>query len=154
MRILMVCLGNICRSPSAEAVLRARAEQRGLGQRLQIDSAGTGDWHVGKPPDARSQAAAARRGYRLDDLRARQVRAADFQDFDLLLAMDQDNLHTLRQRAPASPRAELALLLTYAGLGEHEVPDPYYGGEQGFEQVLDLLEQASDALLDRLEPLL
>lgn len=154
MRILMVCLGNICRSPSAEAVLRARADQRGLGQRLQIDSAGTGDWHVGKPPDARSQAAAARRGYPLDDLRARQVRAADFQEFDLLLAMDQDNLRTLRQRAPASPRAELALLLAHAGLGECEVPDPYYGGEQGFEQVLDLLEQASDALLDRLELLL
>lgn len=147
MRVLFVCLGNICRSPTAEAVFRQRLQQAGLSERVTVDSAGTGDWHVGKSPDSRSTEAALRRGYDLSILRARQVQVEDFQRFDLILAMDQANLSRLQVLQPASAGAELDLFLRRYHLALDEVPDPYYGGADGFEQVLDLIEQASDALL-------
>jgi protein-tyrosine phosphatase len=140
MRVLMVCLGNICRSPTAEAVLRAKLLAAGLGQRVEVDSAGTGSWHIGDAPDARSLRHAARRGYDLSALRGRQVAEDDFQRFDLILAMDEDNLADLRRLAPdGAHRAELRLFTHI------EVPDPYSGGAEGFERVLDLVEAASDA---------
>ncbi|WP_444438284.1 low molecular weight protein-tyrosine-phosphatase [Pseudomonas sp. A6] len=146
MRVLFVCLGNICRSPTAEGVFRHKLREAGLEARVTVDSAGTGDWHVGKAPDARTRVAAMRRGYDLSALRARQVSAADFADFDLILAMDLSNLADLERLRGGGP-AELDLFLRrYAGVLD-EVPDPYYGGEAGFEQVLDLLETACDALL-------
>src|SRR5690554_1052508 len=148
LKVLFVCLGNICRSPTAEGVFRYHVEQAGLQERIVIDSAGTADWHIGKAPDPRTVKAAAKRGYDLSALRGRQAQAADFQRFDLILAMDNSNLANLQAIRPADARAELALYLPRVGLEQREVPDPYYGGEEGFEQVLDLLEQASDALLN------
>ena len=147
MRVLFVCLGNICRSPTAEGVLRHKLQQVGLAGRVTVDSAGTGAWHVGKAPDPRTRAAAAQRGYRLDELRARQVEAEDFRRFDLILAMDRDNLCELQRLRPSAGGAELDLLLRRGGLAEHEVPDPYYGGEAGFERVLDMVEQACARLI-------
>ena len=144
LRVLMVCLGNICRSPTAEAVLRQRLRAGGLQDRVEVDSAGTGSWHVGNPPDARSQRHALRRGYDLSGQRARRVTEADFERFDLLLAMDEDNLADLARMKPAGARAELRLFAAA------DVPDPYTGGEQGFEQVLDIVERASDALVAEL----
>jgi protein-tyrosine phosphatase len=145
MRVLMVCLGNICRSPTAEAVLRAKLEAAGLGKQVAVDSAGTGDWHVGSPPDARSQRHAAKRGYDLSSLRGRQVAEADFHRFDLILAMDEDNLADLQRLAPeGSSCAEVRLFASI------EVPDPYTGGAAGFEQVLDLVEAASDTWVKNL----
>ncbi|WP_027910373.1 low molecular weight protein-tyrosine-phosphatase [Pseudomonas sp. URMO17WK12:I4] len=151
MRVLFVCLGNICRSPTAEAVMRQRLQQAGLAERIELDSAGTGDWHVGKAPDSRTQQAASRRGYDLSSLRGRQVSVDDFARFDLILAMDSANLRDLQRIRPANARAELDLYLRRFELAEDEVPDPYYGGSEGFEHVLDLLEQASDALLIELK---
>ncbi|UQY35265.1 low molecular weight phosphotyrosine protein phosphatase [Pseudomonas fulva] len=151
MRVLFVCLGNICRSPTAEAVLRQRLQQAGLAERIDVDSAGTGDWHIGKAPDSRTQEAAKRRGYDLSSLRGRQVSPDDFARFDLILAMDSANLRDLQRLRPAQARGELDLYLRRFGLAEDEVPDPYYGGSEGFEHVLDLLEQASDALLIELK---
>lgn len=149
-RILFVCLGNICRSPTAEGVFRCRARQAGLTA-LQIDSAGTAGWHIGKAPDPRTVAAAKRRGYDLSALRARQIRAADFDNFDLVLAMDKQNLAELKSIAPRGAKTSLGLFLDYAGNAAfREVPDPYYGGDAGFEQVLDLIEQASDGVIARL----
>jgi protein-tyrosine phosphatase len=145
MRVLMVCLGNICRSPTAEAVLRAKLEAAGLAQRVEVDSAGTGSWHLGDPPDPRSQRHAARRGYDLSALRARCVAEDDFHRFDLILAMDHNNLADLRRLAPeGAHRAELRLFAPI------EVPDPYSGGAAGFERVLDLVETASDAWIEDL----
>lgn len=147
--ILFVCLGNICRSPTAEAVFRARAARAGLLDRLRVDSCGTSDWHIGKAPDSRSIRAAATRGYDLAPLRARQLAAEDFTRFDLILAMDHANLTAIRARAPATAaRAECRLFLSFhpAPPGE-EVPDPYYGDEDGFHHVLDLVETASDGLI-------
>lgn len=150
MRILFVCLGNICRSPTAEAVLRHKLHELGLGESVEVDSAGTGDWHVGKPPDSRTRQAAQLRGYDLSALRGRQVCAGDFSRFDLILAMDNSNLEHLRRLRPGNTAAELDLFLRRYDLALDEVPDPYYGGEEGFEQVLDLLEQACDGLLGEL----
>lgn len=147
MKVLFVCLGNICRSPTAEGVFRHKLRAARLEERVQVDSAGTGDWHVGKAPDSRTRQTALRRGYDLSAQRARQVEAADFQRFDLILAMDQSNLRNLQALRPANARADLDLYLRRYELALDEVPDPYYGGEDGFEQVLDLIEQASDALL-------
>lgn len=150
MKVLFVCLGNICRSPTAEGVFRHKLREAGLQGRVEVDSAGTGDWHVGKAPDSRTRIAAQRRGYDLSALRARQVEAADFQRFDLILAMDQSNLRNLQALRPANGKADLDLYLRRYQLALDEVPDPYYGGEDGFEQVLDLIEQASDALLSEI----
>ena len=151
MRILFVCLGNICRSPTAEAVLRSLAEREAPELPLEVDSAGTAGYHVGAPPDPRTRAAAARRGYDLSALRARLVEPADFERFDLILAMDRENLSVLRQRAPAVAMERLRLLLEFAPQsGSEDVPDPYYGGPNGFEEVLDLIEAATRGLLTHL----
>lgn len=150
--MLFVCLGNICRSPTAEAVFRERAARAGLGDRLLVDSAGTGDWHVGHPPDRRAIAHAARRGYDLSPLRARQVTREDFRRFGWILAMDEDNLRDLAVLRPDPFDGHLGLMLDLApSLGVREVPDPYYGRSDGFERVLDLLEEASERLIERVE---
>lgn len=154
MRILFVCLGNICRSPTAEGVLRHKLQLAGLAGRVQVDSAGTGAWHVGKAPDPRTRAVAEQRGYLLHDLRARQVQEADFQCFDLILAMDNDNLRELRSLRPAAAVAEVDLFLRRVRLAEHEVPDPYYGGADGFERVLDMVELACDRLIEQIREVL
>jgi protein-tyrosine phosphatase len=147
--VLFVCLGNICRSPTAEGVLRERAMRAGID--LVIDSAGTGDWYVGSPPDRRAIQHAAKRGYDLTKLRARQVVREDFQRFGWILAMDRGNLRELRMLRPEGFTGHLGLFLDFAPmLGASEVPDPYYGGREGFERVLDLVEQASDSLLQHL----
>ncbi|NMZ69341.1 protein tyrosine phosphatase [Pseudomonas peli] len=151
MRVLFVCLGNICRSPTAEGVLRHKLREAGLEGRVEVDSAGTGDWHVGKAADLRTRQAAQQRGYDLSALRGRQVKAADFHGFDLILAMDNSNLHDLQQLRPGNDAAELDLFLRRYQLELDEVPDPYYGGEAGFAQVLDLIEQACDALVIELK---
>lgn len=146
-RVLLVCLGNICRSPSAHGVLEKYIKDKGLEEKIEVDSAGTGDWHIGKPPDPRSIVAAEKRGYDLRQLVARQVSEQDFLDFDYILAMDRSNLRALQELSPPSHRARLRLFLDY-GSGSHEiVPDPYTGGEQGFELVLDLIEDACERLL-------
>ena len=151
MRILFVCLGNICRSPTAEGVLRHRLQQAGLEGQIEVASAGTGGWHAGEPPDKRTQRAALRRGYDLSQQRAQQVRAQDFERYDLILAMDNSNLRDLQAMQPANGKAELDLFLRrYKGV-KHEVPDPYYDGEQGFEEVLDLIEAACDGLVIELK---
>lgn len=156
MRVLFVCLGNICRSPTAEGVFRRLLEEQGLDDRVQVDSCGIGDWHRGKAPDGRARQAAVSRGIDISALRARQLMDADFHRFDYLLAMDHDNLEVLRSRAPEKVVGHLGLFLDFAGLEGHVVPDPYYGGEQGFEKVFDLVEIASRGLLEdilgRLEP--
>ncbi|MBV7545249.1 low molecular weight phosphotyrosine protein phosphatase [Pseudomonas sp. PDM26] len=151
MRVLFVCLGNICRSPTAEGVLRHKLREAGLADRVEVASAGTGDWHVGKAPDKRSQAAAKLRGYDLSTQRARQVSRADFATYDLILAMDNSNLRNLKALQPAAGKAELDLFLRRYQSQIDEVPDPYYDGEQGFEQVLDLIEHASDLLVIELK---
>ena len=151
MRILFVCLGNICRSPSAEAVLRQIAAQEAPELRIEVDSAGTAGYHIGEPPDARSQEAALRRGYDMSRQRARIVEPDDFERFDLILAMDENNLAILRRRAPAAAKERVRLFLEFApDAGTPEVPDPYYGGARGFEEVLDLVEAASRGLIAHL----
>ncbi|WP_235823565.1 low molecular weight protein-tyrosine-phosphatase [Azohydromonas sediminis] len=150
-RVLMVCMGNICRSPTAEAVLRTQAALRGLARRVEVDSAGTHGWHAGEPPDPRAQAHGARRGYDLAPLRARRVQAVDFERFDLILAMDRDNLAQLLALRPPGAAARLELLMHFARRhAVDEVPDPYYGAADGFERVLDLVEDACEGLLDHL----
>jgi protein-tyrosine phosphatase len=144
-RILFVCLGNICRSPTAEGVMRHLLAQRGLAGEVEVASAGTGSWHVGSPPDARSAEAARRRGIVLAGA-AQQVRPADFGAYDLLVAMDRSNERDLLAAAPdAAARAKVRLLLDGA-----DVPDPYYGGERGFDDVLDLVTEGCERLLDDL----
>ncbi len=151
MRILCVCLGNICRSPTAEGVLRAIAAREYPYLKLEVDSAGTADYHVGEPPDRRTVAAARRRGYDLSGLRARQVQSEDFRRFDYLLAMDRANLSELESRRLVGAPARLALFMSFAPGGEYdEVPDPYYGGTEDFERVLDLCESAARGLLSQL----
>lgn len=148
--VLFVCMGNICRSPTAEGVFRDLAGRSGIGSALLVDSAGTGDWHVGAAPDRRAIEAARRRGYDLTNLRARQVATADFARFGWVLAMDKQNLRALEVMRPPDYPGHLGLLLALAPeLGIDEVPDPYYGGPAGFERVLDLLEHAAAALLER-----
>jgi protein-tyrosine phosphatase len=151
-RILFMCLGNICRSPTAEAVMRGIAAREAPELTISVDSAGTANYHPGASPDRRAQAAARKRGYDLSGLRARQVCDADFAEFDLILAMDRDNLRQLLARAPRGARAKVQLFLDYAPEQPvREVPDPYYGGSGGFEQVLDLVEAAARGLLRRLQ---
>ncbi|MBZ9538526.1 low molecular weight protein-tyrosine-phosphatase [Modicisalibacter tunisiensis] len=150
MRVLFVCLGNICRSPSAEGVFREQLRQAGLADRVEVDSCGIGHWHVGKAPDRRAQAAAGQRGIDLSALRARMLEAEDFERFDYILAMDHDNLAAIEARRPAGCRARIDLFLSYAGRPDEAVPDPYFGGDDGFEHVLDLIEAASRGLIDAL----
>lgn len=141
-------MGNICRSPTAEGVFRHFAEEAGLAEALTIDSAGTHAYHVGEPPDRRAASAAERRGISLEGIRARRVEGTDFETFDLVLAMDEDNLRLLMEQADPEHHGKIRLFLEY-GSGEHrEVPDPYYGGTTGFERVLDLVEDASRGLLE------
>ena len=149
----MVCLGNICRSPSAEGVLRHLAATEAPQLPLEIDSAGTADYHIGAPPDARSRRAALRRGIDIGGLRARQVAADDFARFDLILAMDRENLRTLRAMQPRNSRARTCSFFssTRRILGLREVPDPYYGDDAAFEEVLDLTTAAARGLLAALE---
>jgi protein-tyrosine phosphatase len=146
--ILLVCMGNICRSPTAEGVLRALVEREELSAFFEIDSAGTHGYHVGEPPDPRATRAALRRGYDLSPLRARRINEIDFRHFDCILAMDRENLALLQRGCPSEHRHKLGLFLEYAvGSDEDEVPDPYYGGEDGFEHVLDLVEDAARGLI-------
>lgn len=148
MKVLLVCLGNICRSPTAEGVLRALAAREAPQLALRADSAGTANYHIGAPPDPRTLAAARRRGYDLSDLRARQVQAADFTAFDLLLAMDEDNLAGLRAQAPSGTHPRLKMFLEFAPeLGRLDVPDPYYGTARDFDLVVDLVERGARGLL-------
>lgn len=153
MRILFVCMGNICRSPTAEGVMRHLLAEEGLADLVELDSAGTGGWHAGDPPDRRATATARARGIVLEGA-ARQVRREDFAAFDLLLAADRENLADLRALAPAGTGHKIRLLREFdpasAGPGELDVPDPYYGGERGFEEVLDLVEAACRGLIDRI----
>ena len=147
-KILFVCMGNICRSPTAEAVFRTRVEEAGLAQHILIDSAGTHDYHIGNPPDTRTQCAAIKRGYDMSMLRGRQVEAADFTRFDYVLAMDHANLSILNRLCPQDRHERVGLFLQYARRHkEREVPDPYYGGSDGFERVLDMVEDAAEGLL-------
>jgi protein-tyrosine phosphatase len=150
-RVLFVCMGNICRSPTAEGVFRKLVQERAPHLEVEIDSAGTHGYHVGDPPDRRAIAAAARRGVDLGGLRARTVEDADFETFDLLVAMDQLNREVLVDRSPDEYRERIRLMLEFAPSTDLEdVPDPYYGGAVGFERVLDLVEEASKGLLDEL----
>jgi len=148
--VLFVCLGNICRSPTAEGVLRAIAAREYPGLMLDVDSAGTADYHVGEPPDRRTVAAARRRGYDLAGLRARQVQPEDFNRFDFVLAMDRANLEALARLRPEDARARLALFLDFAPDSGSEVPDPYYGSVEDFERVIELCESGARGLLDSL----
>lgn len=145
--ILLVCLGNICRSPTAHAVLQQMAQGQNIP--LEIDSAGTGDWHIGHPPDERATDAASARGYDLTTLRARQVTMEDFYTYDLILAMDRSNLENLQKLAPADATAQIELFLPYGNIPTQEVPDPYFGGADGFTHVLDLIEDSSKNILAR-----
>jgi protein-tyrosine phosphatase len=149
-RVLMVCLGNICRSPTAVAVFRQHVAAAGLDGQIEVDSAGTSDWHLGEPPDPRSMRAAAERLYDLSTLRARQVSVRDFEDFDYILAMDRQNLAHLEELCPVACQEKLGLLLAYGNTGWQEVPDPYNSGHEGFELVLDLVETASASLLQEI----
>jgi len=151
-RLLFVCMGNICRSPTAHGVMRAKVQAAGLAARIEVDSAGTHAYHVGEAPDPRSQAHALRRGYDLSDLRARALTEADFHQFDRVLVMDAANLARARQLCPALLHGRLDRLLVHApALNTLDVPDPYYGGDAGFETVLDLVEGACDSLLQALQ---
>jgi len=147
-RVLFVCLGNICRSPTAEGVFRALVETEGLINKIEIDSAGTHAYHVGEGPDPRSQEAAARRGIDLSTLRGRRATEADIKEFDYVLAMDQENYAHLKSLAPTNLTSRVRLLMQYAPeRQENEVPDPYFGGEGGFDRVLDMIEDAAVGLL-------
>ena len=148
--VLFVCMGNICRSPTAEGVFRHHVELAGLSEAIAIDSAGTHAYHVGDPPDRRARAAAERRGISLGDLRARRVRDEDFERFDYIVAMDTDNLERLKDQSPPEHHGKVRLFLEFSSMREREVPDPYYGGPAGFERVLDLVEDASRGLLETL----
>lgn len=151
-KVLFVCMGNICRSPTADAVFRHIVSIAGMDHMIEVDSAGTHAYHIGNPPDHRAQHTALQRGYKMDELRARAVQSSDFEEFDYILAMDNENLALLRQRSPQHHHGKIQLFMQY---GENapvniEVPDPYFGGQQGFEQVLDMVEEASRGLLAHL----
>lgn len=150
-KLLFVCTGNICRSPTAEGVFRHKAHALGLADRFHAQSAGVASYHVGEPPDPRSVAAAAARGYDLRDIRARRVRPADFDDFDLILAMDSGHHRALKTMAPRDQGDKISLFLSHAAsVRQRDVPDPYYGAGNHFEEVLDLIEAGADGLLDEM----
>lgn len=150
-KILFVCMGNICRSPTAEGVFRHQVSKAGQTDNIIIDSAGTHAYHVGSLPDRRAQQAALRRGYDLSGLRGRQVGARDFHEFDYILAMDRANLDNLLQDCPPQQQHKLKLFMEFSrGFSEREVPDPYYGGSQGFEHVLNMVEDAASGLLEEI----
>ena len=152
--VLFVCMGNICRSPTAEGVFRAALNRAGIANRVRTDSAGLGDWHVGAPPDKRAIEAARRRGYDLSALRGRKVEREDFSRFDWILCMDESNLKTLNDLKPDDFAGHLGLLLEFAPeQGMREVPDPYYGGPEGFDRVLDLIEASAAGLVAKLHPI-
>jgi protein-tyrosine phosphatase len=149
--VLFVCMGNICRSPTAEGVFRQKLQEAGLATVVRTDSAGTHGYHIGSPPDPRACKAALGRGIDISDLRARLLVTEDFQNFDYVVAMDNDNLSVMRALRPAQSRAHIGLLLDYAPPGSvREVPDPYYGSRQGFDQVLDLVEAGCQGLLQEI----
>ncbi len=148
-KVLFVCMGNICRSPTAEGVFRDKIKKTAPNLAIEIDSAGTHDYHIGKAPDARAQVAAQTRGYDISDLRGRQVNPHDFEKFDYVLAMDKDNLTILQKMCPAHLQHKVKRLLAFSHRYPNlDVPDPYYGGQSGFSQVLDMIEDATDGLLD------
>lgn len=147
--VLFVCLGNICRSPSAEAVFKKKAADRGLN--IEIDSAGTAGYHKGAAPDKRSQAVGVERGYSFKGLKCRKVVEQDFDQFDYIVAMDNKNIEDLLEICPEEFQHKVSLLLSFATSEEQEVPDPYYGGKRGFEYVLDLIEQGADGLIEHLK---
>jgi protein-tyrosine phosphatase len=149
--VLFVCMGNICRSPTAEGVFRHLVEEGGLSDHIEIDSAGTHAYHVNEPPDRRATAAAERRGYSLTAIRARRVVDTDFERFDYIIAMDRDNVERLVEQADVEHHDKIRLFLEFANAQENEVPDPYYGGAAGFERVLDLVEDASRGFLETLQ---
>ena len=151
-RVLFVCMGNICRSPTAHGVFRQKVADAGLAEVIEVDSAGTHNFHPGSPPDRRSQAYAARRGYDVADLRARQIRGADFEHYDLILVMDAENLAAVGAVCPSLHRGKIRRLTEYClrYIGSDEVPDPYYGSAQEFERALDLVEDACDGLMQQL----
>lgn len=149
-RVLMVCTGNICRSPTAEGVLRDLVQQRGLADQIEVDSAGMIAYHSGESPDRRSAAEARRRGIEISDQRARQLEAEDFETFDHLLAMDRSHLRDMQAMAPKHLHHKISLLLTHAGM-DRDVPDPYYGGHDGFVTTFDLVDQGCRAFLDGLD---
>lgn len=149
--VIFICMGNICRSPTAEAVFRHYVEDAGLAGNILIDSAGTHDYHIGEPPDLRTQRAAGQRGYEMGGLRGRQVEEGDFLRFDYVLAMDKANLAILQRLAPPDSKAQVQLFLDFARRhAGREVPDPYYGGAEGFEHVLDMVEDAAQGLLQHI----
>ena len=148
--VLFVCMGNICRSPTAEGVFRHFVGEAGLSDSIEVDSAGTHAYHTNEPADRRAQAAAERRGYSMSDIRARRVAEHDFERFDYIVAMDKDNLAMLIEQADAEHHEKIRLFLEFSTAQETEVPDPYYGGAAGFERVLDLVEEASRGLLETL----
>lgn len=145
--VLFVCLGNICRSPTAQGVFEKRLAESALAGRVRVDSAGTAAYHIGKAPDKRSISMARSRGYELSHLRARQVNEDDFHQFDLILAMDLSNYEDLQLIQPAGSRAELRMFLSFADSDQQEVPDPYYGGSESFAEVVGLVESAADGLI-------
>ncbi|NND65534.1 MAG: low molecular weight phosphotyrosine protein phosphatase [Gammaproteobacteria bacterium] len=152
MKILFVCMGNICRSPTAEAVMQRRLAESDIAHRVIIDSAATHGYHLGAAPDQRSQEYASKRGYDLSSLRARAVQATDFTEYDWLLVMDHENRRDLQAECPPSELQKIKLLLDFANNADtDEVPDPYYGGQQGFERVLDLIEESIEGLIHYLK---
>ncbi len=149
-KVLFVCLGNICRSPTAQGIFEHMVKEAGLEDKIIIDSAGTAGYHIGVQPDKRSQAAALKRNYDLSAQRARKVEYEDFVEFDYILAMDESNFEDIKEIAPRELYHKIHLILDYGSSGKKSVPDPYYGGEKGFELVLDLLEEACEGLLKKI----
>mgnify|MGYP003302609516 CR=1 FL=1 len=149
--VMFVCLGNICRSPTAHGVFESLVKEFGLQDQIVVESSGTGGWHIGESPDKRATVFAATRGFDLADLRAQQFKASDFDCFDYILAMDKQNLRDLEMLRPEGYRGVLDLFLSFSAMKDDEVPDPYYGGDAGFEHVLDLVESASKGLLAHIQ---
>ena len=148
-KVLFVCLGNICRSPTAHGLFQAQVDKSDLSEKIVVSSAGTGHWHVGDPPDKRAQATARDFGYDISHLRARQVTASDFDDFTYVLGMDKQNMQNLQSVAPSQYTAELGLFLEFTGIGHGlEVPDPYYGGDSHFKEAIELIDRGCKSLLD------